>query len=64
MQIYKKCIAGAAVLSLLVGVLRFASPASATAFTVLSLGDWMGQLTYGEMIDGELRLMTYSTPTS
>ncbi|MDD2732410.1 MAG: UDP-2,3-diacylglucosamine diphosphatase [Desulfuromonadaceae bacterium] len=35
-----------------------------TAFTVLSLGDWMGQLTYGEMIDGELRLMTYSAPTS
>jgi UDP-2,3-diacylglucosamine hydrolase len=35
-----------------------------TEFTVLSLGDWMGQRTYGEMIDGELRLMTYSTPTS
>ena len=30
-----------------------------TAFTILSLGDWMGQFTYGEMIDGELRLMTY-----
>jgi UDP-2,3-diacylglucosamine hydrolase len=28
-------------------------------FTVLSLGDWMGQFTYGEMLDGELRLMTY-----
>lgn len=37
-----------------------------TAFAVLSLGDWMGQLTYGEMQDGELRLMTYSAnlPTS
>lgn len=33
---------------------------TAPAFTVLSLGDWMGQFTYGEMIDGELRLMTYS----
>jgi UDP-2,3-diacylglucosamine hydrolase len=31
-----------------------------TAFTVLSLGDWMGQFTYGEMQNGELRLMTYS----
>lgn len=30
------------------------------AFTLLSLGDWMGQYTYGEMLDGELRLMTYS----
>ena len=28
-------------------------------FTVLSLGDWMGQLTYGEMLDGELRLKSY-----
>jgi UDP-2,3-diacylglucosamine hydrolase len=31
-----------------------------TAFTLLSLGDWMEQRTYGEMQDGELRLMTYS----
>jgi UDP-2,3-diacylglucosamine hydrolase len=30
-----------------------------TSFTLLSLGDWMGQFTYGEMIDGELRLMIY-----
>ncbi|MDD2308500.1 MAG: UDP-2,3-diacylglucosamine diphosphatase [Desulfuromonadaceae bacterium] len=28
-------------------------------FAVLSLGDWMEQFTYGEMLDGELRLMTY-----
>ena len=28
-------------------------------FTLLSLGDWMGQYTYGEMLDGELRLMTH-----
>ncbi|GAC1447612.1 MAG: UDP-2,3-diacylglucosamine diphosphatase [Desulfuromonadaceae bacterium] len=32
-----------------------------TSFTVLSLGDWMEQFTYGEMQDGELRLMTYPT---
>ncbi len=31
-----------------------------SAFTLLSLGDWMEQCTYGEMQDGELRLMTYS----
>lgn len=37
-----------------------------TTFTVLSLGDWIEQFTYGEMVDGELRLMTYSpkSPTS
>jgi UDP-2,3-diacylglucosamine hydrolase len=29
-------------------------------FTILSLGDWMEQFTYGEMQDGELRLMTYT----
>jgi len=28
-------------------------------FAVLSLGDWMEQFTYGEMLDGELSLMTY-----
>lgn len=32
----------------------------ATGFTVLSLGDWMEQFTYGEMLDGELRLLSYS----
>jgi len=35
--------------------------APATGFTILSLGDWMGQFTYGEMTDGELRLMTYQS---
>jgi len=30
-----------------------------SAFSILSLGDWMGQFTYGEMKDGALRLMTY-----
>jgi len=27
-----------------------------TPFTLLSLGDWLDQFTYGEMVDGELRL--------
>jgi UDP-2,3-diacylglucosamine hydrolase len=31
-----------------------------TSFTVLSLGDWMDQYTYGEMLDGEFRLRNYS----
>jgi UDP-2,3-diacylglucosamine hydrolase len=30
-------------------------------FTVLSLGDWMEQLTYGEMVSGRLYLKTYQT---
>ncbi|MDD2367604.1 MAG: UDP-2,3-diacylglucosamine diphosphatase [Desulfuromonadaceae bacterium] len=29
-------------------------------FTLLSLGDWIEQFTYGEMLDGELRLVKYS----
>lgn len=33
-------------------------------FTILSLGDWMAQLTYGEMLDGELSLKCYSPTTS
>ncbi|NTW98418.1 MAG: UDP-2,3-diacylglucosamine diphosphatase [Geobacteraceae bacterium] len=32
---------------------------SGSPFTLLSLGDWMEQFTYGEMQDGELRLMAY-----
>jgi UDP-2,3-diacylglucosamine hydrolase len=28
-------------------------------FTILSLGDWMEQLTYGEMVDGKLSLRAY-----
>lgn len=31
-----------------------------TGFMVLSLGDWMQQFTYGEMLAGELCLKTYS----
>ncbi|MDD2899868.1 MAG: UDP-2,3-diacylglucosamine diphosphatase [Desulfuromonadaceae bacterium] len=30
-----------------------------SSFTVLSLGDWMWQFTYGEMRDGELQLKKY-----
>jgi UDP-2,3-diacylglucosamine hydrolase len=30
-----------------------------TPFTILSLGDWMEQFTYGEMVAGELLLKTY-----
>ncbi|HEY3307841.1 MAG TPA: UDP-2,3-diacylglucosamine diphosphatase [Desulfuromonadaceae bacterium] len=33
-------------------------------FTTLSLGDWMEQFTYGEIVAGELKLCTYTTPTS
>lgn len=35
-----------------------------TDFTILSLGDWMGQFTYGEMRDGALCLMAYPTDQS
>ena len=34
---------------------------TAPSFAVLSLGDWMEQFTYGEMINGELRLKRYAT---
>lgn len=33
-------------------------------FTILSLGDWMGEFTYGEMIDGTLHLKTYTPAKS
>jgi UDP-2,3-diacylglucosamine hydrolase len=33
-----------------------------TTFSILSLGDWMEQFTYGEMLDGKLRLMIYAEP--
>lgn len=35
-----------------------------TSFAVMALGDWMEQFTYGEMLDGELRLMTYPANAS
>lgn len=31
----------------------------ATGFSILSLGDWIEKITYGEMLDGELCLLTY-----
>ena len=31
-----------------------------SAFAVLSLGDWIDQFTYGEMLNGELRLMIFT----
>ncbi|MDD2900636.1 MAG: UDP-2,3-diacylglucosamine diphosphatase [Desulfuromonadaceae bacterium] len=34
---------------------------TAPPLAVLSLGDWMEQFTYGEMINGELRLKRYAT---
>lgn len=34
-----------------------------TPFTILSLGDWMEQFSYGEMIAGQLSLKTYQTPS-
>lgn len=39
--------------------IAFCEKLKGTEFTILSLGDWMEQFTYGEMLDGELRLMTY-----
>jgi len=39
--------------------LAFCEELGAPPFTVLSLGDWMGQFTYGEMASGTLSLRTY-----
>ncbi len=33
-----------------------------SVFSILSLGDWMEKFTYGEMLDGNLQLMTYTEP--
>jgi len=33
-----------------------------TTFSILSLGDWMEQFTYGEMLDGNLQLKAYTEP--
>jgi UDP-2,3-diacylglucosamine hydrolase len=41
--------------------LAFCEQLNNGAFTILSLGEWMEQFTYGEMLDGELRLKTYSS---
>ncbi|KAB0667643.1 UDP-2,3-diacylglucosamine diphosphatase [Oryzomonas japonica] len=39
--------------------LAFRQELASPSFTVLSLGDWMEQFTYGEMRNGELHLCTY-----
>ena len=39
--------------------LAFREELPSTPFTILSLGDWMEQFTYGEMKNGELQLRTY-----
>jgi len=39
--------------------LAFREELPSPPFTILSLGDWMEQFTYGEMRDGELQLHTY-----
>ena len=39
--------------------LAFCEQLADSSFSILSLGDWMDQFTYGEMLDGELRLMIY-----
>jgi UDP-2,3-diacylglucosamine hydrolase len=42
--------------------LAFCEELAGASFTVLSLGDWMEQLTYGEMVSGRLCLKTYQGP--
>lgn len=32
-----------------------------STFDIIALGDWIEQFTYGEMVDGKLRLMKYET---
>lgn len=39
--------------------LAFCEELASPPFTILSLGDWMEQFTYGEMTDGALLLKTY-----
>lgn len=40
--------------------LAFCQKSNDDTFTILSLGDWMEQFTYGEMLDGELHIRNYS----
>lgn len=40
--------------------LAFCEELDDSPFTILSLGDWMEQFTYGEMVNGELLLKTYT----
>jgi len=44
--------------------LAFIEQLNNSGYTILSLGDWMEQLTYGEMVAGELCLKSYASPTS
>ena len=44
--------------------MAFCEQLEAPDFTILSLGDWMQQFTYGEMVDGKLSLVKYSPETS
>jgi len=39
--------------------LAFIEKMKDTSFTTLSLGDWMGQYTYGEMLSGKIYIRTY-----
>jgi UDP-2,3-diacylglucosamine hydrolase len=43
--------------------LAFSEVLDAPPFTILSLGDWMEQFTYGEMVAGTLSLKTYQITT-
>jgi UDP-2,3-diacylglucosamine hydrolase len=40
--------------------LAFCEELGGTPFTILSLGDWMDQFTYGEMLAGKLHLQVYA----
>jgi UDP-2,3-diacylglucosamine hydrolase len=42
--------------------LAFCEKLDAPPFTILSLGDWIDQFTYGEMTAGTLSLKTYQVP--
>ena len=42
--------------------LAFCEQLDGSSFTILSLGDWMGQFTYGEITAGALSLKTYQSP--
>ena len=39
--------------------LAYLEELDATPFTIMSLGDWISQYTYGEMVDGKMLLRTY-----
>ena len=43
--------------------IAFREELEGSPFTILSLGDWMGQFTYGEITEGTLNLKTYQGTT-